>query len=165
MQRYIIRQKIISITDNFTIRTPDGTDVYNVKGRLISIGDKLVLCETHGDDRVVIKEKLLRVRPTYRITRNGQTLATINKRLLTVMRDRFKVNVPHEPELEITGNIWAHEYRFLRQGKEVAHVSKAWISLTDRYGVQVNDDEDTLLYLACAIVIDMISHNTASRPE
>ena len=69
------------------------------------------------------------------------------------------------PDLEVIGNIFSHEYRFMLQGKEVAHVSKRWISLSDRYGVQVNDDEDALLYLACAIVIDMVSHNTASRPE
>jgi uncharacterized protein YxjI len=165
MQRFIIRQKILAITDNFTIRTVDGTDAYFVKGRLISFGDKLVLRNAGGSDRIIIKEKLLRIRPTYQISRNGKKLATINKRLLTLMRDKFKVSVNSEPDLEIVGNIWAHNYRFLRQGKEVAYVSKAWISLTDRYGVQVEDEENALLYLACAIVIDMVCHNTASRPE
>ena len=165
MQRFAIRQKIIAITDNFTIRILDGADAFHVKGRLVSIGEKLILRDIQATDRVVIKEKILRIRPTYRISRGGKTLALINKRLLTVVRDKFKVTVPQGPDLEIIGNIWAHEYRFMRQGKEVAHVSKTWISLTDRYGVQVDDDEDALLYLACAIVIDMISHNTASRPE
>jgi uncharacterized protein YxjI len=165
MKRFIIRQKIIAITDNFTIYTPDGTDAFYVKGRLLSIGDRLTLRAAQGSDRMVIKEKILRIRPTYQITRDNKVLATINKRLLTVVRDRFKVTVKDGPDLEIVGNILAHDYRFLRQGKEVAHVSKRWISLTDLYGVQVNDDEDTLLFLACAIVIDMISHNTASHPE
>ena len=165
MQRYVIRQKIIAITDNFTIRTIEGIDAFYVKGRLLSIGDKLVMRDARGTDRMVIKEKLLRIRPTYQITLNGKILATINKRLLAVVRDKFKVAINHEPDLEIVGNIWAHDYRFMQQGKEVAHVSKAWISLSDRYGVQVNNDEDALLYLACAIVIDMVSHNTASRPE
>ena len=165
MQRFVIRQRILAITDNFTIRTVDGTDAFYVKGRLISIGDKLVLRDTRGSDRVVIKEKLLRIRPTYQISRNGKKLATINKRLLTVVRDKFKVSINQQPDLEIVGNIWAHDYRFMQQGKEVAHVSKAWISLTDRYGVQVSVEENALLYLACAIVIDMVCHNTASRPE
>lgn len=165
MQRFVIRQKILAITDSFTIRTLDGEDAFHVNGRLISIGDKLVLRDVHSSDRIVIKENLLRIRPTYRITHNGKVLAKINKRLLSVVRDRFKVTIPQEPDLEIVGNIWAHDYRFMRNGKEVAHVSKAWISLTDRYGVQVSDDENALLYLACAIVIDMVSHNTASRPE
>lgn len=165
MQRFVIRQKIIAITDNFTIRNLDGEDAFYVKGRLLSFGDKLVLRDAHSTDRMVIRERLFRIRPTYQISLNGKVLAKINKRLLTVVRDKFKVVIPQQPDLEIVGNIWAHEYRFLRHGKEVAHVSKAWISLTDRYGVQVNDDENSLLYLACAIVIDMVSHNTASRPE
>ncbi len=165
MKRYIIRQKILAITDNFTIHTPDNTDAFYVKGRLLSIGDKLVLRDPHGSGKIVIKEKVLRIRSTYRIKQKGKTLATINKRLLTVVRDKFKVKMHEGPDLEIVGDIWAHEYRFMRQGKEVAHVSKRWIALTDRYGVQVEDDENALLICACAIVIDMVSHNTESRPE
>lgn len=165
MKRYILRQKIISITDSFTIRTVDDDEAFHVNGRLLSIGDKLVLRDAKGSDRIVIKEKILRIRPTYQIKHNGKVLATINKRLLTVVRDKFKVAVRGGPDLEIVGNIWAHEYRILRQGKETAHVSKAWISLTDRYGLQVEDEDNALLYLACAIVIDMVCHNTASRPE
>ena len=65
MQRYIIRQKIIAITDNFTIRTLNGTDAFRVKGRLLSIGDKLILRDIHSPDQIIIKEKILRVRPTY----------------------------------------------------------------------------------------------------
>jgi uncharacterized protein YxjI len=165
MKRYVIRQKLIAITDNFTIRTLDGAEAFHVKGRLLSIGDKLILQDIKNTNRLVIREKLLHIRPTYKITRSGRTLATINKRLLTVVRDKFKVSVNQGPDLEIVGNIWAHEYRIMQQGREVAHVSKAWISMTDRYGVQVDDEDNALLYLACAIVIDMISHNTASRPE
>ena len=55
MQRYIIRQKIIAITDNFTIRTLNGTDAFRVKGRLLSIGDKLILRNVNSSDQIIIK--------------------------------------------------------------------------------------------------------------
>ena len=90
MKRYIIRQKILAITDNFTIHTPDNTDAFYVKGRLLSIGDKLVLRDAQGSGKIVIKEKVLRIRTTYRIKQKGKTLATINKRLLTVVRDQVQ---------------------------------------------------------------------------
>ena len=54
----------------------------------------------------------------------------------------------HEgPDLEIVGDIWHMSTGLCGEGKEVAHVSKRWIALTDRYGVQVEDDENALLYL------------------
>jgi uncharacterized protein YxjI len=38
----------------------------------------------------------------------------------------------------------------------VAHISKAWIALSDTYGIDIDDDQDQVLILACAVVIDEI---------
>jgi uncharacterized protein YxjI len=37
-------------------------------------------------------------------------------------------------------------------------VSKRWFSWSDTYGVEVGDDEDPVLILASAVVIDLIAH-------
>ena len=39
--RYAMKQKVLSLTDSFTIKDSDGNKVYQVKGKLLSIGDKL----------------------------------------------------------------------------------------------------------------------------
>ena len=54
------------------------------------------------------------------------------------------------------GDLFHDEYQILRRGRRVAEVSKHWVALVDTYGVEIEDDEDQLLLLSCAVVIDEI---------
>ena len=39
--RYVMRQKLLSLADSFTIKDENERDAYFVKGKLFSFGDKL----------------------------------------------------------------------------------------------------------------------------
>jgi uncharacterized protein YxjI len=41
-------------------------------------------------------------------------------------------------------------------------VSKKWLSLTDTYGVEIDEGQNDILILAVAIAIDMMSHDDDS---
>ena len=164
--RYVMKEKILTLTDVFTIRDSEGNRVYRVKGKLLSIGDKLNFHDMAGEKLAMIRQEIITVTPSYRIYRGGKLQADVNKRLLSMSRDKFKVDMKDgSPDIEIVGNIFDHEYSFLRRGREVAHVSKKWISISDNYGVQVDEGEDNVLILACAVIIDLISHEPEDRPE
>jgi uncharacterized protein YxjI len=75
---------------------------------------------------------------------------------LLSLRDRLKIDVPGNDDLEARGNIFHYEYGIFCGGREVAHISKAWIALSDTYGIDIDDDQDQVLILACAVVIDEI---------
>ena len=45
-----------------------------------------------------------------------------------------------------------------RAGRTVATVSKRWFSWRDTYGIDIDDDEDQILLLACAVVVDEACH-------
>ena len=47
--------------------------------------------------------------------------------------------------------------RFIRSGREVAHVSKAFFSWSDTYGIDIVDGEDDITILATAVVIDLVN--------
>ena len=64
--------------------------------------------------------------------------------------------MPGNEDLEARGNIFQHEYGIFRGKREVAHISKARIALSDTYGIDIDDDQDQVLILACAVVIDEI---------
>ena len=40
----------------------------------------------------------------------------------------------------------------------MAEVSKRWFSWTDTYGIDVRDEDDALLVLCSAVVIDLVCH-------
>ena len=159
--RYVMKQKILTFTDDFTIRDTDGNPAYRVKGKLLSLRDQLIFRDLSGGKVATIRQKLISLSPRYRIYRDGDLQAEVKKRKLTLIREKFKVNMKDgTPDLEIKGNIFDHDYRFERRGRDVARVSKKWVALRDSYGVDINPDEDEVLILACAVIVDMISHDS-----
>jgi len=162
--RYVMKQLVLALTDAFSIRDRHGNKVYRVKGRLAGVGDKLVVRDMDGKKVATIRQKVVSAVPRYRIRRGGKLVAVINRKAFSPLRDRFKVKIKGSPNLQIVGNMLDHEYRFLRQGQEIARVSKKWLSVSDRYGVQVAKGEDDVLILACAAVIDLICHDEDIRP-
>lgn len=156
--RYVLRQKLISFGDDFTIRDEAGNDVFFVDGRAFSLGDKLAFRDMEGRELLRIEQKLLSWGPTYEIERDGETLAVVKRHLFSFLHHRFTVDVPGPDDLEATGDFLDHEYEFRRGDHTAAVVSKRWFSFTDTYGIDVADGEDDVLVLASAVVIDLVCH-------
>ena len=158
--RYVMRQRLLSFGDDFTIKDDAGRDVYFVDGRALSIGDKLSFQDMQGRELAFIRQKLLAWGKTYEIARDGEVVAVVRKKIFTLLRHRFTVDVPGPDDLEAQGDFIDHEYTFRRGDRVVATVSKKWFRLTDTYGVEVAPGEDPVLILASAVVIDQ-----ATRPD
>lgn len=156
--RYIMRERILSWGDDFTIRTENGEDAYYVDGKVLSFGDKLTFKDAQGNEVALIDQKLLAIGPQYEIIRGGKTVAVVKKQLFTLFRARFTIDVPGPDDLEAKGDFIDHEYTFERSGRQVARVSKKWFSFSDTYGIDIDDREDDVLILASAVVIDLVSH-------
>jgi uncharacterized protein YxjI len=161
--RYLMRERILSWGDDFTIKNSDGKDVFFVDGKVFSFGNKLSFQDMDGKELLHIRQKLLSIGPQYEIDRGGETIAVVKKRLFTLARARFNVDVPGPDDLEAKGDFLDHEYVFERSGREVARVSKRWFSLADTYAVEVDADQDDALILACAVIIDLVSHPDEQR--
>jgi uncharacterized protein YxjI len=157
--RYVMKQKFFSWGDDFTIQDEHGRDAYFADGKVFSLGDKLSLHDGQGNEVAAVRQKLLSLGRTYEIYRNGELKAVVKKGLFDFFRTTFAVDVPGPDDLEAQGNFLDHEYRFTRRGEPVAQVSKKWFSWTDTYGVEVAEDEDDVLILAAALVIDMCCHD------
>ena len=157
--RYVLRQKLLSWGDDFTIKDADGRAAYQVDGKVLSFGDKLIFNDAAtGHEVARIDQKLLSIGPTYEITRRGEHVATVKKHLFTLLHTKFSVDVPGPDDLEASGSFLDREYTFERHGREVARVSKSFFSFTDSYGVDVAAGEDDVLVLAAAVVIDLCVH-------
>ena len=156
--RYLMRERILSWGDDFTIKTDDGHDAFYVDGKVFSFGDKLTFKDAAGAVVARIDQKLLSFGPQYEISRGGQTVAVVKKHLFTLLRSRFTVDVPGPDDLEARGNFLEHEYTFSRHDREVARVSKKWFRLADTYAIDIEEGEDDVVILAAAVVIDLVSH-------
>jgi uncharacterized protein YxjI len=152
--RYRMREKLLSIGDDFWIDTDDDRHAYKVNGKALRIRSTFILENASGDELFKLQEKKLHVRDTMRLEHDGETVATIKKALVTPLRDRFTIELSDGGELSAKGNVVDHEYKIERDGQKVAEISKRWFRVRDTYGIEVAPGENDGLILAAAICID-----------
>ena len=161
--RYVMKQKLFSLGDDYFIKDDAGHDVYFVDGKAISVGNQLSFQDADRNELAYIKQKIMSWGPTYEISRAGQIVAIVKQQIFALVHHRFTVDVPGPDDLEIEGSFTDHEYAFRRGDTIVATVSKQWLTLADTYGVEVAEGEDPVLILASAVVVDEACHPDGRR--
>ena len=156
--RYLMKQKVFSLGDKFTIQDENGADAFYVDGRVFSLGHQLAFEDLQGNQLAFIKQKVLSFSPTYEIYKGDQHVATVKKELFTLFQCTFHIHIDGQGDLDATGNLSDHEYLVARDGIAVAQISKQWFAWSDTYGVEIADGEDPVLMLAATVVIDMACH-------
>ena len=156
---YVMRQKLLSLADSFTIKNEQEQDVFLVKGKLFSFGDKLSFQDLAGNELVFIDQRLLNWSPTYELWKQGELLAVVKRELFSFIHHRFAVDVPGPNDLEAEGDFLDHEYMITREAA-AATVSSAG-SAADTYGIEVADGEDDVLS-SLRYLVDMVCHETAA---
>ena len=162
--KYIINQKLFSIGDDFNILDENKNKAFKVDGKILTITKKLNFEDSNGNIIYKIKKKMLHLKNTYVLEKDGETIATIKKDLINIMKDKFEVETPYGL-IKVKGNFIDYNYKFKLDKQEIATVSKKIISLRDKYIVDIENFEDEPLILATAIVIDMICHNKDDEEE
>lgn len=160
--RYKIRQKLVSIGDDFWIENQDGQKIFKVDGKALRIRKTLVFEDVKGRMLCKIQERLLAIKDTMVIEdANGGQMAVIKKALIAPLRDRWDVKVKNGSDLVVQGNILDLEYSIKQGRRKVAEVSRKWFTITDTYGVEIAPGQNDVLILAVAIAIDMMVHDEA----
>jgi len=154
--RYQMREKLLSIGDDYWIEDEDGNHAFRVDGKALRIRQTFVLEDAQGNELAKIQERKLSVRDKMAIERGGDTAATVKKALVGI-RDRFSIDVEGGGDMRAKGNFVDHEYEVDRDGDLVARVSKRWFRPRETYGVEIARGEDDALLLAVTVCIDALS--------
>jgi uncharacterized protein YxjI len=155
-ERFLMREKLLSIGDDYWIENGAGDRAYRVDGKAVRFRQTFVLEDASGREVARIREKKLSIRDKVAIERDGDTAATVHKALVGI-RDRFAIDVEHGADLKAHGNVLDHEYEIERDGDTVATVSKKWFRVRESYGVDVAAGEDPALMLAITVAIDALT--------
>ena len=157
--KYQMREQMFAIGDDYWIETDGGQPAFKVDGKALRIRKTLILETPDGDEAFTIQKKIVSIRDTMEIQRDGKTVATVTRALLTPLRDRFSIDVEAGGDMEAKGNIVDHEYGIERGGDKVAQVSKRWFRMRDSYGIEIADGQEDALILAVTVCIDQMSHD------
>ena len=155
---YQMREKLVSIGDDFWIENNRGEKVYKVDGKALRIRQTLIFEDRAGRELAKIQERMLRVKDSMEVEDpNGRQIAMVKKALITPLRDRWTVKIKGGPDLEVQGNILDHEYTIGEGRDKVAEVSKRWFRVRDTYGVEIEPGQDDVLILAITACVDQMA--------
>ena len=158
---YQMRQKMVSIGDDFWIENDRGEKVFKVDGKALRVRSTLILEDRNGREVAKIQERMLRVKDSMEIEdASGRQVGMVKKALITPIRERWTVKIKNGPDLDVQGNILDHEYTIGEGRNKVAEISKKWFRLRDTYGVSIDPGQDDALILAVAVCIDEMAHPT-----
>jgi uncharacterized protein YxjI len=156
---YQMRQRLVSIGDDFWIETDRGERAYKVDGKALRLRKTLNFEDPQGHVLARIQERVARVRDSMEVEdADGDRLAMVKKAVISPVRDRWSVQVRGGPDLDVQGNVLDHEYTFTDGRTTVATVSKKWFRMADTYGVEIAPDQDPIAILAATVAVDMMAH-------
>lgn len=156
-----MRQRLVSIGDDFWIETDGGERVYKVDGKALRLRKTLIFEDVDGHELAKIQQRVARVRDSMEVENpDGSRLALVKKALISPLRDRWSVQIGDGPDLDVKGNVVDHEYTFTDGRTPVATVSKKWFRVADTYGVEIAPDQDPVTVLAVTVAIDMMAHES-----
>src|SRR5258706_30220 len=104
-KRSAYREKFLRLGEGSSIMNEAGQPVFEVDGKVLSLHNRLIVRDMRGNEVVGVHRRLLAMRPTYEITRDGQELAEVRKHLISPFVDRYTVDIPGPDDLYITGSL------------------------------------------------------------
>lgn len=155
--KYIIKERIFTLTDKFVIEDEEGYPRYEVVGKLLSLGNKLCIYDLDGEELVYIEQKLLKLLPEYNIYQKGHLVGKVKKEF-TFLKPSFVIESSYG-NFTLQGDILHHDFDILKDGRSVAWINKRWLSFSDTYSVEISDLVDQAFILAIVIVLDQIFYD------
>lgn len=156
--QYQMRQKLVSIGDDSWIETNGGDKAFKVNGKALRARHTLIFEDPSGNELAKIQDRSVRVRDSIEIKGpDGSNLATVKKAMVTPVRERYSVSVSGGSDLDVQGNILDHGHEISAGRDKVAEVSEKGFLVRDTYGVQIEPGQNVILLLAITVALDMMS--------
>ncbi|EPY6472977.1 LURP-one-related/scramblase family protein [Clostridium sporogenes] len=161
--KFIIKQKLFSITDKYIIENEYGEKLYKAQKILMSMFKKIKIYDIEDRELVYIKEKFIKILPTYLIYMGGNQVATMKKDI-GILKPRFTVE-SIIGDYEVKGDILDINFTIEKAGETVARVKKHFPAIRDSYEVDIKEGASQSLILAMVIIIDDVVHNTEKEDD
>ena len=156
--RFLVRDRILGIGDDYWIEDDRGNKAFLVDGKAMRLRDTFELKDPQGRTLLDIRRKMFAVRDTMVIERDGEELATIRHKRLSLLRNHYRVTLADGIELDVSGKILDREFVVEYDGQPLARVSRRWLRLRETYGVEIErEDADAALLIAVMVCVIHLS--------
>ena len=157
--RYLVRERLFDIKDDFWVTDEHGGGVFYVNAKFLSLHHTLVLEDASGRKLASIKHRLLTFTDAMEIEADEGVLATVHKAVFSPLHHRANIDLAGGGRLEAVGNLIDKDFEIRDGGQVIARISRAWFRVRDTYGVDVAPGQDDALIICIAICLDRIHHD------
>ncbi|MFD3676132.1 LURP-one-related/scramblase family protein [Streptomyces sp. NPDC058613] len=152
--KYLVRDKMLALGDDYWIEDEDGRHAFLVDGKALRVKDKLELKDPDGQILITLREKLFSFRDAMTLERDGERLAVIRRKRFSLLRNHFRVTLVEGTELDVSGRILDREFKVEYEGELLALISRQWYRVRETYAVDViREDADAALLIAVAVCV------------
>ncbi|MDT0463092.1 MULTISPECIES: LURP-one-related/scramblase family protein [Streptomyces] len=152
--RFLVRDRLLGFGDDYWIEDQHGNKVFLVDGKAMRLRDTFELKDTQGRVLIDIHQKMFALRDTMVIERDGEPLARIRRKRLSLLRNHYRVSLADGTELDVSGKILDREFAVEYEEELLAQISRRWLTLRETYGVDiVREDADPALLIAVAVCV------------
>jgi len=127
---FALHQTLISFGGDAWVDDDQGNRVYEVDGK-VGLGRSLDLLDQQGTVLYSISQPMMTLHRSFRISRDDQPVANVEKELFASLSDRFTISLTDGEPLEGSGDFLDHEFQVTRGDAEVIAASRSWFSLHD----------------------------------
>lgn len=144
-----INEKLMSLHNKYYISDEQGNNILEISSKPISIGTKTWINDLNGKELAYIEQELFHLMPKYNIYINNNLMYSIDKKFRLLSNDYTLSN-----NYRVEGDFFMHDFSVYNDKNEkVAYVSRKYISIGDKYVVDIYDDKDYLLILTIVVAI------------
>src|ERR1700678_3044683 len=154
--RYLVRERLFSITDDFWVTDEQGDKVFFIDAKILSLRHALELKDASGRKLATIKHQLVTFTDAMDIDDDNGRVATVHKAVFSPLHHRANIDLAGGGRLEAVGNLVDKEFEIRADGQPIALVSPAWFRVRDPYGVDVAPGQDDALMICIAVCLDRI---------
>lgn len=164
--KLLVRDRLLGIGDDYWIEDDRGQKVFLVDGKAMRLRETFELKDMQGRVLIDIRAKMLALRDTMVIERDGDALATVKRKRLSLLRNHYRVALVDGTELDVSGKILDREFAIEYDGELLADISRRWFRVRDTYGLHITrDDADASLLLAVAVCVIRLAEKERGDDE
>lgn len=164
-RRFLLRQILLAIGHDSWVMDERDQKIFLIDHKTVALRKTYIMYDTNNQEVLKIQHQPLHLHKTMTIEHQGKTVATVQKAWLTLLRDKWNIQMPGGEDLVAQGNLLDHEYTISRGGQAVAQISKHWFTIRESYGVEVYDDRLSAIMIALTVAIDDMMHSTYDEAQ
>ena len=158
----IIRNKWLSLKGSSYVKDVNGNDVMQVQGKFWTLTYKKFIKDLQGNIKYIVRNKFWKLisYQAFIMDKDEKIIAHVKRKAFS-LHDHYSLKLENGDEIILRGNILGYDYHISKNGKEVGHVSRK-ISLRDSFVLDLDDDQDSMFFVALLIAMDNITDEMAN---